>query len=50
MKLFLAGGVSANLKPLWSKIINMQIFLAGTYSRSWVFDTLIRGGGICRYF
>ena len=53
MKIYLAGGVSGNLKPFW-KIVSaklregleyreafdfaMQVFLAGTESRRWILE------------
>lgn len=40
MKVFLAGGVSANLKPIWSSIVNMKLFLAGGESRHWIYDNI----------
>lgn len=40
MKIFLAGGVQANLKPIWSKIVNMKLFLAGGESRHWIYDNM----------
>lgn len=40
MKLYLAGGVSANLKSIWSKITNMKLFLAGGESRHWIYENI----------
>ena len=47
MKVFLAGGINANLKPIWSKIINMKLFLVGGESRHWIYDNI---GNIMQIF
>ena len=43
MKIFLAGGVSGNLNPAWRRLAeedDLQLFLAGSISRVWLFDKL----------
>lgn len=56
MRIFLAGGVSGNLKPFWSETCSrikngqnyknategaMRLFLAGGESRHWIQDELL---------
>lgn len=46
MKLYLAGGIQANCKPLWTALLSalyrggreLKIYLAGTQGRRWVVD------------
>ena len=63
MKVFLAGGISGNLKPLWTILTKnakppftdkdiekaMKIFLAGAYSRAWLFDDRVCGEAVAGY-
>lgn len=48
MRLYLAGGISGNLKPHWSELVtegrkgNLRIFLAGTNGRRWCVDAILK--------
>lgn len=48
MELYLAGGISGNLKPQWSDIVkherkgDMQIYLAGQNGRRWIIDAMLK--------
>lgn len=66
MRIFLAGGVSGNLKPFWKDTCSlmkngktfkeakedaMRIFMAGGESRHWIADELlVKKNSKCRYF
>lgn len=50
MKLYLAGGIQANLKPYWRELLasgdraaSMKIFLAGAESRQWILQDVTKG-------
>ena len=43
MIVYLAGGVSGNLKPAWARVASdMKLYLAGCYSRTWIIEELAR--------
>lgn len=51
MILYLAGGINANLKPIWSELISaiykgekeLNVYLAGTQGRRWCVDVYLAG-------